>query len=1145
MSFSGRIFTWILFTFLTAGGSMVRGTSMTSRMYAVVSVSTLIVFGQVSSQDTRDNSPEEPGDMLDPLMTFLKESSGTFVGNGYIRLDYVMKNVTKYRGQAVRIRCEITGNPIPNYSWYKDDVIINNDPSDRRMGHKPTAWGSRLKINDVRPSDSAVYTCKAENDFGNEETSGSLTVLNENPPPSKSQGGSNNNDDDYPTDTDVVEGGEFKRKYDTSVWPDKDDVEDDDKPRDGFCQIYRGSTCAKFVGNMSIYVTSKLTQSRAEEKYMAAFAVIQASSHMSQRCQQYGIQSLCYHAFPLCDKTADRPTPRKICRDECLALENDICRTEYLMAKRHNLIGDNLLPKCSQLQGPGTREGDNCIRIGMPPGSTSGRGRPKGGNPSWNNPGTRRDPPRGSKGSGSKRPTSDKDTGRGQQGPTDVYCYTGRGTNYRGEVSVSKSGFMCLGWKDSGFPELGDHNYCRNPNGREDAPWCFTNDRKMPKELCAVPKCSDYDEGHPSEADEGSNKLMYILIPSLTVPLALGILLALICFCQKSHNTRASRPNNKQAQPVEMSPLNPKSASRAREFPMPNIRFLQELGEGAFGKVYKGELVGLYGESSVTTVAIKTLKENALPKVQNDFRREVDLMSDMRHPNIVCLLGVCMKQEPMCMLFEYMAQGDLHEYLLSHSPHSDVTAAEDDSGTGGGHILEYSEMLHVSTQVAAGMEYLASHHFVHRDLAARNILVADGLTVKISDFGLSRDVYSSDYYRVQSKSLLPVRWMPPEAILYGKFTTDSDVWAFGVVLWEVFSYGLQPYYGFSNQEVIEMIRSRQILGCPEECPARIYGLMVECWHEMPARRPPFREIHTRLRTWRSELTTSNPWSLSQSQSGQSSSTHQSTQSQPSHHSSTGPSNTTAVTGLTGSSNTSEPSPGQPMYTPHYMPYNNHGVAGGSLSPPPYNGIQPQQPQQHGITAAPTAVTTATPAGNIQQQQQQQQLQQQQLQQQQLQQQYKVNPFLGQMGGVGGQYVQYPGGQPAVLNLQSGQVQIPRNVGQAMPPVNPTTAGLANNGPSKVSPAGSVASSKSSNSASSTHNSGGVGGVPPRQGMAHAGQNTSGQPMMNANYKLQPQAFNGGGASNISTPPPVSIAECNGYNSFSHSAYSPDQRTSNI
>jgi receptor tyrosine kinase-like orphan receptor 1 len=91
--------------------------------------------------------------------------------------------------------------------------------------------------------------------------------------------------------------------------------------------------------------------------------------------------------------------------------------------------------------------------------------------------------------------------------------------------------------------------------------------------------------------------------------------------------------------------------------------------------------------------------------------------------------------------------------------------------------------------------------------------------------------------------------MPPESILYGKFTTESDVWSFGVVLWEVYSYGLQPYYGYSNQEVIEMIRSRQLLPCPQECPSRMYSLMMECWHEAPVRRPNFTEIHSRLRQW--------------------------------------------------------------------------------------------------------------------------------------------------------------------------------------------------------------------------------------------------------------------------------------------------------
>ncbi|GFN85474.1 tyrosine-protein kinase receptor [Plakobranchus ocellatus] len=908
---------------------------------------------------------------------------------GYVRVDQELVNVTKYKKESFRLRCDITGYPRPDYSWFKDDIPIENIT--KRYVAKSTDWGSRLKISNAQPTDSGFYSCVGKNSVGKNMTKAYVLVKDEyrdDGGRGGGGGGGGGGKDDYdyndPTDH-VTNTGDFGGKYDENFIVDNGEDKDSKnlptkpKRKEGFCTVYRGSTCSQYVGNFSIFLDVGQTQGSLEQSYAAAFAIAGAASNskLSEECEKYGIPMLCYNAFPLCDLSSKTARPRQVCKDECELLEETTCSTEYLMAKTLGDMG-KALPQCDSLKGPDTPEGANCLRLGI-----------------------------------------------------------------IGEQNLP-NGIMVGG---------------RHPG-------------KKPK-------------------DDESNKLMYILIPALTVPLALGILLALICFCQKSHNSRISRPSigKQSTQPVEMSPLNPKTAVRAREFPMNNVRFLQELGEGAFGKVYKGELVGLYGDSSVTKVAVKTLKENALPKVQNDFRREVDVMSEMRHPNIVCLLGVVMKQSPMCMLFEYMAQGDLHEYLLTHSPHSDVTSPEDDTGAGGGHILEYSEMLHIVTQVAAGMEYLAGHHFVHRDLAARNILVGDGLTVKVSDFGLSRDVYSSDYYRVQSKSLLPVRWMPPEAILYGKFTTDSDVWAFGVVLWETFSYGLQPYYGFSNQEVIEMIRSRQILACPEDCPARIYGLMVECWHEMPARRPPFREIHARLRNWRNELSVNvnivaavpntGPWTaLSASNSGHSSSTQQSGQSssQPSHQSSTGPSNNTNLTGLTGSSNNSELPP--PLYTPHFLPYTS-GMDG-TLSVP-YNGTSGAS----GLGSGAAAYTLA-------------------------QHQQQMQPSMAHPpGGLGAahnnmqykplyngtpsnHYVQYPGGQPAVLNLHSGQVQLPRagpNAGvtgnlslpipsQPQQQHYPVLSATDN----KSSPAGSVTSSKSSSSGASSSNNNTAsktnGGAPP-------------------------------------------------------------------
>ncbi|XP_013764428.1 neurotrophic tyrosine kinase, receptor, type 2b isoform X2 [Pundamilia nyererei] len=275
-----------------------------------------------------------------------------------------------------------------------------------------------------------------------------------------------------------------------------------------------------------------------------------------------------------------------------------------------------------------------------------------------------------------------------------------------------------------------------------------------------------------------------------------------------------------------------------------NIVLKRELGEGAFGKVFLAECYNLTPDQEKIHVAVKTLKE-ASESGRADFYREAELLTNLQHEHIVTFYGVCVESDPLIMVFEYMKHGDLNKFLRSHGPDAVLMAD-------GQHSilveLTQSQMLHIAQQIAAGMVYLASQHFVHRDLATRNCLVGENLLVKIGDFGMSRDVYSSDYYRVGGHTMLPIRWMPPESIMYRRFTTESDVWSLGVVLWEIFTYGKQPWYQLSNNEVIECITQGRVLQRPRTCPKEVYDLMLGCWQREPYMRLNIKEIHSTLQS---------------------------------------------------------------------------------------------------------------------------------------------------------------------------------------------------------------------------------------------------------------------------------------------------------
>ncbi|XP_040173385.1 protein sevenless isoform X2 [Anopheles arabiensis] len=266
------------------------------------------------------------------------------------------------------------------------------------------------------------------------------------------------------------------------------------------------------------------------------------------------------------------------------------------------------------------------------------------------------------------------------------------------------------------------------------------------------------------------------------------------------------------------------------------------LGSGAFGEVYEGVVKGVDGEAE-TRVAIKTLKKGAKLHEKQEFLQEAQLMSNFKHKHITRLLGVCLEADALLIIMELMQGGDLLSYLRRSR-----------SLPGQAARLTMLDLISMCQDVASGCRYLEEMHFVHRDLACRNCLVSStdprDRVVKIGDFGLARDIYKNDYYRKEGEGLLPVRWMSPESLVDGVFTSQSDIWAFGVLLWEIMTLGEQPYQAKNNVEVLNHVREGGHLDRPKVCPNEMYELMKYCWKFSPEERPTFRYCLEVLRALR-------------------------------------------------------------------------------------------------------------------------------------------------------------------------------------------------------------------------------------------------------------------------------------------------------
>uniref|UniRef100_A0A182MD96 Protein kinase domain-containing protein n=1 Tax=Anopheles culicifacies TaxID=139723 RepID=A0A182MD96_9DIPT len=263
----------------------------------------------------------------------------------------------------------------------------------------------------------------------------------------------------------------------------------------------------------------------------------------------------------------------------------------------------------------------------------------------------------------------------------------------------------------------------------------------------------------------------------------------------------------------------------AREIDASYITIEAIIGGGEFGDVCRGRLKVPPNFVQEIDVAIKTLKPGSSEKARCDFLTEASIMGQFEHPNVIFLQGVVTRSNPVMIITEYMENGSLDTFLRANDGK-----------------FQTIQLIGMLRGIAAGMTYLSDMNYVHRDLAARNVLVNSLLVCKIADFGLSREIENaSDAYTTRGGKI-PVRWTAPEAIAFRKFTSASDVWSYGVVLWEVMSFGERPYWNWSNQDVIKSIEKGYRLPAPMDCPEALYQLMLDCWQKQRTHRPTFASI---------------------------------------------------------------------------------------------------------------------------------------------------------------------------------------------------------------------------------------------------------------------------------------------------------------
>ncbi|XP_078378637.1 fibroblast growth factor receptor 2-like isoform X1 [Oculina patagonica] len=306
-------------------------------------------------------------------------------------------------------------------------------------------------------------------------------------------------------------------------------------------------------------------------------------------------------------------------------------------------------------------------------------------------------------------------------------------------------------------------------------------------------------------------------------------------------------PNIPLPQPnVEQGATASQLSNNPWEFPRDRVDLQVVLGSGAFGLVMKAHAQGIKGCVGKMFVAVKIVKGNDSETARRDLLAELELLKLIEpHPNVIGLLGCCTRTEPLMLIVEFCAYGDLQSYLrhcrgVEDKYYQDLYKVPADK-------LSSRDLLSFAIQTARGMAHLAGMKVVHRDLAARNVLIDENKVCKVADFGFARDIYVEDHYtRKTQGGRFPIKWMAIESLLDGVSTSKSDVWSFGIVLWEIVTLGASPYPGMNSQEVINFLQDCYRMDKPKHCSDELYVVMLDCWQVAPQRRPTFPELSQHL-----------------------------------------------------------------------------------------------------------------------------------------------------------------------------------------------------------------------------------------------------------------------------------------------------------